>query len=111
LLAIDLVDALVFLRRLEVSMKDLVLVQPLGLEHFVVSNLIRVVTAQVRQNVISLGFCRQETVFILPVVLVHPKDIWLVTYFPLRLNIVKALNFLLVQEVIIAIWHPLVVLE
>jgi len=73
LLLVYFLDALVVLTGLEVAEKDFVLVQPLSFEHLVCGHLVGVVVAQVRQNVILLFLVAQETVFVLPLELVHPK--------------------------------------
>jgi len=48
LLPVNFIHAPIVLGRLEVSMKDLVLMQPLGLQYFVVGHLIGIVVRQER---------------------------------------------------------------
>jgi len=52
-----------------------------------------------------------EAVFVLPLVLVHSQDEGLIVNFLLLFNVGQSLHLLQVEEVIVAVGHPLVVLE
>ena len=52
-----------------------------------------------------------EAVLILPLVLVHAEDEVLGVDVLLSLQVVEPLDLLLIQKVVIGVWHPLVVLK
>ena len=92
-------------------MEDLVLMEPLGLENLVMSHLIWIVVAQERQHIVGLGIWVSKAVLVLPFILVHAKDEVLRVDVLLFLQVVEPLDLLLIQKVVVGIWHPLVVLE
>ena len=109
--SINLIHASLFGSWLEIAMENLVFMEPFGLQNLIMSDFIRVIAAQIGQYIVGLCFCWQETVFVLPVVRVHAQVERLITDFLLRLNVVEPFYFLLVEEVIVAVGHPLIILK
>ena len=66
LVLVDLLQSAIVGTWLEVAMQDLVLVKPLGLEDFIVCDLVGVVVRKIRQDVIFLGVRMSKAVLILP---------------------------------------------
>tara|TARA_B110000305_G_C19340204_1_gene588725 strand:+ start:567 stop:1106 length:540 start_codon:yes stop_codon:yes gene_type:complete len=112
LLSIDLFGATVISTRLEVTMQDFVLVEPLGLENFVMSDLVGIIVTEIRKNEISLGVWMGEAVLVLPLVLVHSQGKLLgSTDFFHGLNMSKTILLLFVEESVKFINLVIVVLE
>lgn len=111
-MSIDLFGATVISTRLEVTMQDFVLVEPLGLENFVMSDLVGIIVTEIRKNEISLGVWMGEAVLVLPLVLVHPQGKLLgSTDFFHGLNMSKTILLLFVEESVKFINLVIVVLE
>jgi len=109
--SVDLVHTFVICRWLEVSMEDLVLVEPLGLKNLVMGHLVGVITAQERQHVVLLGLCRNEAVLIFPIVLIHSKHKWFIADLLLLLKVVQSLDLFLLEEAVIRISSVDIILE
>lgn len=111
-MSINLFGATVICTRFEVTVQDFVLVKPLGLKNFVMSDLVGIIVTEIRKNKISLGIWMGETVLILPLVLIHSEGKLLgSTDFLHGLNVSKAILLLFVEESVKLINLVIVVLE
>jgi len=81
-------------------MKNFVLMEPFSFQHFIMSDLIRVVIAQKWENVVFFGVRMRKAVFIFPFVWVHSKDELLPVQSLCIFYGVHAIDFLLVQEIV-----------
>jgi len=96
-------------------MKYLVFVQPFGLEHLVVGNFIRIIVRKVRENEVTLDIriiqVLSKAILILPFVLVHSKSERPITNLFLSRPALLPISPLMLEEAIIRIVHPFVLLE
>ena len=61
----------ILLSRSEITVEDLLLVEPLCTEQFFLTGLIGVIMHEVWHDIVFLFFLRQEAIMVLPVVLIH----------------------------------------
>ena len=96
-------------------MKYLVFVQPFGLQHLVMSNFIRIIVRKVRKNEVTLDIriiqVLSKTILILPFVLVHSKSERPITHLFLSRPALLPISPLMLEEAIIGIVHPFILLE
>ena len=81
----------ILLSRSEVSVEDLLLVEPLCTQQFFFTCLIWVIMYEVRHDIVFLFFLRQETIMVLPGILVHSQSKGTVGHF--RLVTIVHLSF------------------
>ena len=74
-------------------------------------NFIGVVAAQEWHDVVGFGFWWQKAVFVLPFVRVHSENKWLISNHCLFFLFLQSFNLFLVEEIVITIWHPLIILK
>ena len=97
--------------RSEVSIEDLLVVEPLCPEQVFLCRLIRVVVHEVGDHVVFLLLFWQEAVVVLPVVLVHSKHEWSLMDAELFALLLLALVLLVLEEHGVFVGLPVVVAE
>ena len=112
LLSVNFLGATVICTWFEISVQDLVFMQPFSFQNFVVSNLIWIIVAEVWQDIVSFGIRMGKAVFVLPLILVHTQGEYLFTTDLLHsLFMGETFLFLLVEESVKLVDLVIVVLK
>ena len=83
--------------------------EPLSTTQFLFSSLIRVIVQEEGHHVVFPLFLGDETVMVLPVVLVHSEHEWSPVNFFLFAPVMNAFILLMLQVHAILVWQPLVI--
>ena len=105
-------QATIELGRPKITVEDFLLMKPLGTQYFFLRGLKGVVMHKVGKNIVLLLIFRQETVMVLPVVLIHAK-VELVIFVQVVdfACVADALVFLVLEEHLVVIGFPFILAE